>query len=98
MMAVNFFGEGVLVELWLKKVNGRVGGVARLRLKQRERQFQGASSDFRSKEFVDDRPSLGRGGNECGRAVLDCRSQTGATHLDGQEDLASRVVVELSAD
>ena len=97
-MFIDFFGKGVLVELRREKVNGRVSGVASVRLKQRKSLVHGAPRDFRFQESVDDRPSLGRGGYKSGGAMLDRRSQSGAAQLDREEDLTSGVVVELPAD
>ena len=58
MVGVCFFGERVLVEFRREKVDGSVGGVAGLSLKQREGQIERATQDFRFEEAVDDRPSL----------------------------------------
>ena len=69
-----------------------------MRLKQRKRPVQRASRDSWREEFVDNRSSLRSGGYESGGAVLDCRPHSGATQLDGEEDLASCVVVKLSAN
>ena len=71
MMAVNFFGEGMLAEVRWEKIDGRVGGVARFRLEQRKCPVQRASCDFRFEEFVDNWPSLRGGGNKRGGTVLD---------------------------
>ena len=54
LVSVDLLGERVLGKIGRKKIDGRVGGVARIFLKQRESRVQGSPSNFRLEQIVDD--------------------------------------------